>query len=125
MTWRTYGKLIVQGLAALFMATIAAFRDASGDGVTASEWVLVVIAGFGVLQVWGAANIPGFGAAKTFMSAVSVVLSLLVSVIVGGITNDEWMFLAIQFLGALGVAGAPSQSHVRLTPTMEGGRTQG
>ncbi len=112
MTWRTHGKLILMGLATLVMALIAVYRDVAVGGITSSEWVTVVIAGFAVIVTWASANITGFEKAKTFVAAVMLVLNLLVSVIVDGVTTDEAMFLAIQFLGALGVSTAPAPKHV-------------
>lgn len=109
--WRRYGKAIVALLTALVMAGLTVVREANADAVIdAQEWVLVVIAVFQVLTVWGAANIPRFSEAKTFMAAIMVVLNLLVSYIVGGITGDEWMLLIINFIGTIGVAFAPAVS---------------
>jgi hypothetical protein len=101
-------------LATLVMAGLAAYREAATDGMTPSEWVTVVIALFTTINVWATANVPAWASAKTFVAAVGLVLNLLVSAIVGGITGDEWMLLAIQFLGALGVVGAPSVSKLGL-----------
>ncbi len=112
MTWRTHGKVILMGLATLVMALIAVYRDVADGGITSSEWVTVVIAGFAVAVTWASANITGFEKAKTFVAAVMLVLNLLVSVIVDGITADEAMFLALQFLGALGVSVAPAPKHI-------------
>lgn len=112
MTWKTHGKSIIMLVATIVMAVLAAVREFGSDGLTPSEWVTVVIAAFTTITVWGAANVPGFEKAKTLFAAIGLVLNLLVSLIVGGITADEWMLLTIQFLGALGVAGAPSTSRV-------------
>jgi len=112
-----YGKSIAMLVATIAMAVLAVFRDVSTDGVTPSEWVSVVIAAFTTVVVWATANVTGFEKAKTFVAAVGLVLNLLVSVIVGGITGDEWIFLALQFGGALGVAGASAPKHVTRTVT--------
>lgn len=114
MSWKTHGKSIAMLLATVVMAGIAGYRELSADGMTPSEWVTVVIALFTTITVWAAANVPSFARAKTFVAAVGLVLNLLVSVIVGGITGDEWLLLAVNFLGALGVAVAPAVS--TLTP---------
>lgn len=106
------------GVATLVMAVLLALRDAWADAnITASEWVLVVIAGFGILNVWGAANIPGFAKAKTFMAAVGVVLNMLVAFIIGGLTGDEIALLVIHFLGALGVVVGPQPQHPEVSAT--------
>jgi hypothetical protein len=103
--------------ATLLMAVIATYRDAAADGITPSEWVLVVISAFTTINVWATANIPAWTRAKTFIAAIGLVLNLLVAAIVGGITGDEWMFLALQFLGALGVATAPAVSQISNQPS--------
>lgn len=110
MSWRTHGKAIAMGLATAVMAVFATVREVSAEGINASETVLVIIAAFNVLMVWGAANVPTWRKAKTFMAGIGVVLNLLVAAVVGGITSDEVMMLAIHFLGAIGVAGAPAVS---------------
>lgn len=110
MGWKTHGKAIAMGLAAVVMAGVTAYRVVAGDGVTPSEWVTVVIAVLGTVNVWAAANVPSFAKAKTFVAAVFVVLSVLQTSITGGISGDEWLLLVLQFLGAVGVAAAPSRS---------------
>jgi hypothetical protein len=110
MGWKTYGKTIAVLLATLVMAGITAYRAVAADGVSASEWVLVVIAVAGTVNVWATANVPAFAKAKTLVGAIFLVLNLLVGFITGGISGDEWMLLAIQFLGALGLAIAPAVS---------------
>jgi membrane-bound ClpP family serine protease len=108
--WRTYGKSIAMGVAAAVMAGVTAYRAVSGDGVTPSEWVAVVLAVMGAANVWAAANIPAFAKAKVFVAALFVVGQVLQTSITGGISADEWLLLVIQFLGALGVVAAPSRS---------------
>jgi hypothetical protein len=103
---------IAMFMATVVMAVLLTLRDAMSDArIDASEWVLVVIAAFNIVTVWGAANIPGFEKAKTVMAATGVVLNLLVGYIVGGLTIDEIMLLAIHGLGALGVVVGPSPQH--------------
>lgn len=109
--WAKYGKAMAMGVAAVVMAVLVAYREATADRlIDESEWVMVVIAGFSVLTVWGAANIPGFEKAKVFMAAISVVLNFLVGYIVDSLTADEIILLVMHFLGALGVAAAPARS---------------
>jgi hypothetical protein len=100
-------------LGALVMGFIVAYQQVVGDGVTWSEWVMVVIAVAGVINVWAAANVTGFDKAKLLVSAVFVVLNLLVGILSDNqITGDEWMLLAVQFLSTLGVSGAPATRQV-------------
>lgn len=110
--WGKYGKTYAMLIATLIMAGLASYRELASDGMTPSEWVSVVIALFTTTNIWLAANLPAYPRVKTTVAAVGLVLNLLVSAIVGGITGDEWMFLAINFLGALGVAAAPSVSEI-------------
>ena len=108
--WAKYGKTYAMLIATLIMAALASYRELASDGMTPSEWVTVVIALFSTATVWAAANLPGYPRIKTLVAALGLVLNLLVSIIVGGITADEWMLLAVNFLGALGVAVAPAIS---------------
>jgi hypothetical protein len=99
------------GLAAVVIAGVTAYRAVAGDdNVTPSEWIAVVIAVMGAVNVWASANVPAFSKAKTFVAALFVVAQLVQTAITGGITADEWMLIVIQFLGALGVAAAPAVS---------------
>lgn len=113
MSWRTHGKTILELLGALVMAIIVTYQQVVSGGVTMSEWVMVAIAAFGVLNVWAAANITGFEKAKTLVSAFFVVLNLLVGFLTDShLTNDEILLLAVQFLSTLGVAGAPAPTRI-------------
>lgn len=113
MSWKTHGKSLMELFGALVMAIIVAYQQVATDGVTWSEWVMVVIAAAGVVNVWAAANISHFDKAKLLVSAVFVVLNLLVGFLTDNrITGDEWLLLAVQFLSTLGVAGAPATKQV-------------
>lgn len=113
MSWKTHGKFIMELLGALVMAGIVTYQEVAADGVTMSEWVMVIIALGGVANVWAAANITGFDKAKTLVSALFVVLNLLVGFLTDGqLTGNEIMLLAVQFLSTLGVAGAPAPKQV-------------
>lgn len=113
MSWSRYGKLLMELAGALVMALFVAYQTVAADGVTASEMVMLVIAGAGVVNVWAAANITGFGKAKLLVSAVFVVLNLLVGFLTDShLSQDEIIMLVIQFLSTLGVAGAPAVQSV-------------
>ena len=113
MNWKMHGKAIMELLGALVMAVIVTYQQVQTDGVSLSEWVMVVIAAAGVLNVWASANITGFGGAKTLVSAVFVVLNLLVGFLTDGhLTSGELLLLAVQFLSTFGVAGAPATKNV-------------
>lgn len=113
MSWRTHGKTWMELLGALVMAGVVTYQYVAAEGVTLSEWVMVVIAVAGVVNVWAAANISGFEKAKTLVSALFVVLNLLVGLLTDSkLSGDEIMLLVIQFLSTLGVAGAPAPKQV-------------
>lgn len=121
MTWKTHGKSLAMLLATLVMAGLLSFRDLADDGVTASEWVLVVTALFTTFTVWAAANVPSFSKAKTVVAAVGVLLSLLVGFLTDGhLSGDEITLLVIQVLGAFGVAApfVPSVSTLAVSPAV-------
>lgn len=48
-----------------------------------------------------------------FMVAVATVLATLAVVIDGGVTQQEWILLGIDFLGALGVYAIPNAAKPR------------
>lgn len=114
MSWKTNGKAWMELLGALVMAGMVTYREVNADyNVSVSEWVMVVIALFGVVNVWATANISNWGSAKLLVSAGFVVLNLLVGMLTDGrLDADEIMLLVIQFLSTLGVAGAPAAKQV-------------
>jgi hypothetical protein len=113
MSLRTHGKTLAELAGAVVMAAVVTWQQVVSGGVTMSEWVMVVIAVAGVLNVWASANITGFTKAKLIVSAVFVVLNLLVGFLTDShLTGDEITLLVIQFLSTLGVAGAPANKQV-------------
>lgn len=113
MTWKTHGKTYMELLGALVMAGVVTYQQVALDGVTLGEWVMVVIALGGVVNVWGTANLSTWTAAKTLISAIFVVLNLVVGFLTdGALSSGEIMLLVIQFLSTLGVAGAPAVKQI-------------
>lgn len=108
-----YIALLWPLLGGVVMAALQGYQAVLGDGVTASEWVTVVIQAFTIVTVWGAANVPGFAKAKAWFAAVMLVLNLLVSAIVGGLTSTEVVMLVVAFLGAVGVFVTPGPVNTR------------
>lgn len=112
-SWKTHGKTWMELIGAVIMAGIVAYRELALDGVTISEWIMIVIAVAGVVNVWAAANITHFSKAKSLVSALFVVLNLLVGFLTDNrLTGDETMLLVIQALSTLGVIGAPAVKNV-------------
>lgn len=120
-----YIALLWPLLGGVVMVALMAYNEANTDGaVDASEWVTVVIQAFTVIIVWATANLPGFTRAKPFVSAVMLVLNLLVSYVVGGLSGVEVTQLIVAFLGAVGVYVTPGPVHVRTSATpISGGST--
>jgi hypothetical protein len=109
---RKYGKTIAELGGALIMAFILTYQELAGNGVTSGEWVLVVIALFGVINVWATANIAGWGDYKLLVSGIFVVLNLVVGFLTDNrLSGDEIMILIVQFLSTLGVAVSPAPDH--------------
>lgn len=105
LLWPLLGGVVMTGL--------QAYQAVTGDGVTASEWVTVVIQVFTLVVIWAAANVPGFDKAKAWVAAIMLVLNLLVSSIVGGLTSMEVAQLVVAFLGAAGVFVTPGPVNAR------------
>jgi predicted ferric reductase len=112
--WKMNGKFVMELLGALVMAGIVTYQHVNADlHVSMGEWVMVVIALFGAVNVWAAANVTNWDKAKTVVSAVFVVLNLVVGFLTDNqLTSDEIMLLVVQFLSTLGVAAAPAPKHV-------------
>lgn len=106
-----YRALLFPLIGGLVMTLLQAYQAVSGDGVEASEWVTVVIQGFTLLTIWLTANVPGFDKAKAWVSATMLILNMLVTLIVGGLTGNEISQLVIAFLGAVGVFAVPGPVH--------------
>lgn len=118
---RTKAPAIFMGIAFVIMAGLTVVRDAMADQhVSAEEWILVSIALAGAVQVWGAANIPGFAKAKTLFAVLTGVLALLVTLISGGLTMDEIILLILEAGGILGVVAGPQPSPSAALPAGQG-----
>lgn len=107
---KTYGKTIAQVLATILAAVFAA---GLGDGIISStEWVNVAILGTGALAVFAAPNVPGARYTKTVLSALTAGLTVLASVIIGGVSVAEWYQIGAAVLAAVGVFVAPYRSTI-------------
>lgn len=99
-----YAKMLLAVVATVLTALVGYWTD----GVTPTEWVNVAISGTTALAVFAAPNVPGSRYTKSILAVLMAVLSFLVSAIVGGITTEELMQIAILALGALGVYAIPN-----------------
>lgn len=102
-----YAKLFVQVFATIATAVVAALS--SDDVVTSAEWVNVAIAGVGALAVFTAPNVPGAAYTKSILAALSAVLTVLSSSLVGGIQTTEIIQIGVAVVGSLFVYLVPNR----------------
>lgn len=96
--------------AAVVATVLAAVSTALfGDNVISpQEWVNVAILGVGACAVFAAPNVPGSKYTKSIIAVLTAVLTVLASVIVGGVHTTEIIQIALAGLGALGVYAVPN-----------------
>lgn len=95
-------------LGLIAMALLTTFQDALSDRIiTSQEYVQVAIQGVMAVNVYLAANLPGFERAKKYVAALIAGLQALYTLIPGGVDLTEGMNLGITILAALGVVLAP------------------
>ncbi len=103
----TYSKFIAIVVATVLSAISAALF---GDNVISpQEWVNVAILGVGALGVFAAPNVPGARFTKSILAVLAAVLTVLASVIVGGVGTTEIIQIILAGLGALGVYAVPNK----------------
>lgn len=101
-------KLIWPILGLIVMAVLTTIQQVNADNViTASEWVMVALQGLMAFNVWATANLPQYASMKSYVAAAIAMVSLLVSLITGGLTTNEIVNLIITGLAALGVIFTP------------------
>jgi hypothetical protein len=113
-----YAKALVQFIAAVLAAGIPALASPTGMGW--SEWINFGILVAGAIQVYNAANLPGYNFAKTIAAGLSAALVLLTSALTDGVSTSEWIQVGVAFL--VGVGGVAS---VRNSGTVDGVFRQG
>lgn len=96
---RKYAKSLLAVAATVLTALVAL----SGNGITAAEWIQVVIAAAGACAVFTAPNVPGAKYTKTVLAVVTAVAVFLSSAISDGLTGQEWLQVLVVALGAVGV----------------------
>ena len=102
-----YSKFIAIVIATVLSAISAALL---GDSVISpNEWVNVAIAGVGAAAVFAAPNVPGAAYTKSVLAVLAAGLTVLASVIIGGVSPAEWIQIAIAALGAVGVYAVPNK----------------
>lgn len=105
-----YAKFGAAVVATVLSAVLAALL---GDSVISpQEWVNVAVLGVGALAVFAAPNVPGAAYTKSIIAVLTAVLTVLASVIVGGVGTVEIIQIALAALGALGVYAVPNRESV-------------
>lgn len=102
-----YSKFVAAVVATVLAACTAALV---GDNVISpQEWVNVAILGVGACAVFAAPNVPGAAYTKSVIAVLSAVLTVLASVIVGGVGTAEVIQMILAGLGAVGVYAVPNK----------------
>src|ERR1044072_2497553 len=101
-------KLIWPILGLIVMAVLTTIQQVNADNViTASEWGGGALQALMAFNVWATANLPQYASMKSYVAAAIAMVSLLVSLITGGLTTNEIVNLIITGLAALGVIFTP------------------
>lgn len=98
-----YGKLLWAVVGAVVFFLQAALRD----GMTADEWVGVIIAAANVVVVYLAQDTDAVAWVKSAVGGVLMGLLILQTAITGGLTSGEWMDILVAVLTGAGVVMDP------------------
>jgi len=113
--WSTYGKSIT---AALF-AIVTAIQAAVFDGhISQVEGVQIAIATVTAVIVWLAPRLPHAAGIKTACAVALAALNVLVTCIVGGVSQADVMEMVLAGLTVLGVGAAPAKTATSATRTL-------
>lgn len=105
-----YAKFIAIVVATVLSAVSAALF---GDSVISpQEWVNVAILGVGAAAVFAGPNVPGARYTKSILAVLAAVLTVLASVIVGGVGTAEIIQMLLAGLAAVGVYAVPNHETV-------------
>lgn len=112
---QTYGKSIV---AFLYAVAVLAVPLVTGDGhIDPAEGIAIAIAACTAALTWLVPLVPAAPWTKTAVAAALAGLQVAATVIVGGLSGDDWILIATAVLAALGIAVAPAASpRVARTP---------
>ena len=102
-----YSKFIAIVVATVLSGVTAAL---AGDSIISpQEWVNIAILGVGALGVFAAPNVPGAAYTKSILAVLAAVLTVLATVIIGGVGTTEIIQMVLAGLGALGVYALPNK----------------
>lgn len=97
-------KLMWPLIGVIVMAVFTTVQDALTDArIDSQEWVLVGLGALMAFNVWATANLPQYTKMKTYVAAAIVVAGALHTAIVGGVSIQEIINMAILAMAALGV----------------------
>lgn len=112
MTSRIDLKVIVSFLISILVVAIQAYNDVYAGGVSGLEWLGIAAILFGPAGLVAAvANTPLSPATKALAQQISATVVVLVQALAGvyadGISDQEWMGVALLLLSSLAVYVAP------------------
>lgn len=103
-----YMKLVWAVAGALALA----LKGALVDGMSVEDYVVVGSAGLAAVGTWLVPNTPTLAAAKLWVNALVLGAGVLVPLLAGGVSGEEWMTVVIAVLTAAGVYLMPGPAHV-------------
>lgn len=104
---KKYAKFIAIVVATVLSAVSAALF---GDNVISpQEWVNVAILAVGALAVFAGPNVPGAAYTKSILAALTAGLTVLASVLVGGVGIAEIIQIVLAAAAAVGVYAVPNE----------------
>lgn len=99
-----YRKLFWAIAGTIALGVQGALTDGS---LSVAEYVTVSAAALAALGTWLVPNTPTLGAAKLWVNAIVLGAGVLVPLLVGGLTTQEWVTVGLAVLTAAGVYRVP------------------
>lgn len=103
-----YMKLVWAVVGALALA----LKGALVDGMSVEDYVVVGSAGLAAVGTWLVPNTPTLAAAKLWVNALVLGAGVLVPLLAGGVSGEEWMTVVIAVFTAAGVYLMPGPARV-------------
>jgi hypothetical protein len=111
--WDKYGKALVAFLFAVW--TVVSPTWFGDHHIDADEGIIIALAIVNNVVVWVVPLNPAFKGIKTIANALLASLAIAQTVIIGGITPDEWPLIIGAGVAVLGVWIAPAVSAPKAT----------
>lgn len=108
-----YAKAVVAFLISVALVVVQAVSDVYAGGITGVEWLGIAAILFGPAGLVAAlANTPFSPATKAVVQQVCAIAVLVIQAFIGvignGISNQEWLAIAVLLLSNLGVYFVPN-----------------